>query len=89
MNMAIMGDKILEAIRAALKGRGSGEEGATVQELAEASDQSVIKVRVALRALIASGQVVAGRGLRPAIDGRLNHVPVYRQVTPAKHGKRR
>ncbi len=53
-------------------------DGATVAELVAKTGRSVASIRRLLRSGIDAGTVESAMGYRPAIDGRMRPVPVYR-----------
>lgn len=77
MNLTV--NEILEALRQ-VEDSGRGDEGLTAQEIAAAlGNQTVTQsVRTLIRRQIEAGVLVTGRGRRPAMDGVLRPVPVYR-----------
>ena len=62
-------------------GAFSGDEGATVAEIAASTERSEKWVRARLRTGLADGSVVMGRAPRGRLDGLTTRVPVYRLVS--------
>ena len=61
-----------------------GDDGLTCRELREYWKCSGDKAHELLRKLLAAGMVIAGRAVRPAIDGIMRPTPVYRFVKKSK-----
>jgi len=67
-------------------GAFSGDEGATVTEIAASTGRSDKWVRNRLRTGLADGSVAMGRAPRERLDGLTARVPVYRLVSKGKKG---
>lgn len=59
-------------------------EGQTLRELVEATRLPIAKLKATIRAGIANGTIACSRAFRPAIDGTMRPVPVYRSVSTKK-----
>jgi hypothetical protein len=57
---------------------GMGDAGVTLAEMAGATNHCPAWVSKRLRRLIHDGRIAVGRAKRPAIDGTMRPVPVYR-----------
>lgn len=55
-----------------------GDDGMSVAEMMDATGRCDRTVRNSLRRMIAGKRVIVGRATRPAIDGTMRVVPVYR-----------
>ena len=68
----------LDALISALTApRPTGHEGVTLGELGAQLGWSATRLRKLMLGIQASGRLVVGRALRPALDGSMRPVPVY------------
>lgn len=75
--VAVTTDDLLDALRAAL-GTPVDGEAATVQEMAEATGQTLGMIRKGLHQLHAAGRLTVVTVRRRSLDGRMQQVPGYR-----------